>query len=767
MLPSKPNAVTLTLHPVDSSSELEPVPVTAPIFAIGKDEPFISKHVTNHAYEVRCLSRKHAAIYYDDNRYILRDLGSTNGTLINGVAVKNEAVPLNDGDVVTFGNNLFCYRIGYPVAVTDTLPTGSVLPDDVTVMMQPVDRLEELTAHLQNPAVEENRVEADSAELANDAGADKTVVQPAATVSKDLAEAATDSKDKRRKSKKSLQLFGRKKVQKADEAVAGKPAPPPQASSETVYIGKDSAGDFVSALTNDTAAASLKIEDIGKPVDRLEESPLKKFALPLLGGALLIAFCATLLVFLYLSRNSEFNKIEEMLAAQRYAPALQAANRNLLTGNRDAQAVSRFENYAQEAFIGLSVPEWLLLIKGADYLGAREHPMLVLEQQQQAETSYLKPISEVLMWIPDLFKEERQGATSSVYHSGSRAMDLTRQWQDNSVVYLALMRRIETRQPSFEPIHRKVVSTIRALQVETDELAFSKQRVTELARRFIEQPDDALITRLQAIAVANPALQEASRLSDELRRYANTYSVVRKSCFDLALSLTDDAFSYPPVLAEIEALQNRVFGSRDDLLRVQKALLEWRRGELASAHQLLLLSRCNPPDGRNNEQEIERMETIVRLLESGDTDDMLQVYQYIDEQHDGYYLERYQDRIRDTRQAALQEMQRLSTEAIDTFARYQGGGGISAAMRISDQLTEGFRRQAQILSAALDASFRAGTIARIINVKLAPRIRQSFGAIQDESKSQIAFLDELRGSFTDRALLDQKRALLTPDNSPG
>jgi len=50
-------------------------------------------------------SKRHAALRWDraGNRCIVRDLGSTNGTFINGTMKVRGEMPLRDGDVIGFG----------------------------------------------------------------------------------------------------------------------------------------------------------------------------------------------------------------------------------------------------------------------------------------------------------------------------------------------------------------------------------------------------------------------------------------------------------------------------------------------------------------------------------------------------------------------------------------------------------------------------------------------------------------------------------------
>lgn len=53
-------------------------------------------------------SRQHARIRQDDGEYVLSDLGSTNGTLVNDEAVRERV--LQDGDRITIGGTVFEFR---------------------------------------------------------------------------------------------------------------------------------------------------------------------------------------------------------------------------------------------------------------------------------------------------------------------------------------------------------------------------------------------------------------------------------------------------------------------------------------------------------------------------------------------------------------------------------------------------------------------------------------------------------------------------------
>lgn len=68
------------------------------------------------------VSRSHATINADAHRLVIEDLGSTNGTWVNGQRVR-EPVTLGDGDEVRFQRHKFLVRLQPEVTVQETAPS--------------------------------------------------------------------------------------------------------------------------------------------------------------------------------------------------------------------------------------------------------------------------------------------------------------------------------------------------------------------------------------------------------------------------------------------------------------------------------------------------------------------------------------------------------------------------------------------------------------------------------------------------------------------
>ncbi len=101
-------AASVSLCVQVGASDSRTVIVATPRFLIGRDR----------ACQLRLgsaqVSKRHAALEQRDGRITLRDLGSTNGTIVNGRHIRNLEVDLRNGDQFQIGPVLATLQVGLP-----------------------------------------------------------------------------------------------------------------------------------------------------------------------------------------------------------------------------------------------------------------------------------------------------------------------------------------------------------------------------------------------------------------------------------------------------------------------------------------------------------------------------------------------------------------------------------------------------------------------------------------------------------------------------
>jgi hypothetical protein len=81
-------------------------PTVGKIYPFEKSEMFVGRDLSNDiVINDPEISRRHARLFQQGNSYVLEDLGSTNGTFVNGQRLMGPNV-LRPGDTVTFGERM-------------------------------------------------------------------------------------------------------------------------------------------------------------------------------------------------------------------------------------------------------------------------------------------------------------------------------------------------------------------------------------------------------------------------------------------------------------------------------------------------------------------------------------------------------------------------------------------------------------------------------------------------------------------------------------
>lgn len=100
---------------LNGSRQGESIALTPPGISIGREED------NDVQLLIPGVSRYHAKLTFDGTLWKLRDLGSTNGTKVNGTLISDEAM-LNDGDTLGIGDQLLFFGAELPDAAPGNAP---------------------------------------------------------------------------------------------------------------------------------------------------------------------------------------------------------------------------------------------------------------------------------------------------------------------------------------------------------------------------------------------------------------------------------------------------------------------------------------------------------------------------------------------------------------------------------------------------------------------------------------------------------------------
>ncbi|MEM1435668.1 MAG: FHA domain-containing protein [Pseudomonadota bacterium] len=100
----------LVLKPDVPDSALESAVVSEFPFLVSKHSELFQQLVLDDPERLAFLSRKHAQIIRLGEQFYLEDLGSTNGTAINGQGIEEHVTRVNDGDRLSFGDVAISFR---------------------------------------------------------------------------------------------------------------------------------------------------------------------------------------------------------------------------------------------------------------------------------------------------------------------------------------------------------------------------------------------------------------------------------------------------------------------------------------------------------------------------------------------------------------------------------------------------------------------------------------------------------------------------------
>ena len=716
-----PHSLTLTAqHPEDG---LQAIVVTAFPFLVGKTEAAFAQYHDSHPRQLDYLSRRHAHIFLRGGAPFVEDLGSTNGTFINGERLDEHARRLDDGDLLAFGGTFFVYTIGIE-RPGSAAGAGSLEP---TVTM-----LAPQAARAAAPPSSPSSPPPPLPSAAPEIDAERTTFVAAA--------------------ESFLNIFCSPPPGQQPPDTSAEPAgaaahagPQPGADGKRrSRIGHLAAG----------MAAALR-----------EDQPRKGRRWLLWGG--LMAGAGGVALAMLLTRGGPEQEIRDLLASGEPARAAVLASAEL--GRHPASAP--LATLATEAALKAYLPAWLASLKRGDFAGA-EAALGKLDSAGKSNPD-LRAMAGELAWIGRLerFMAPRAAADAPIriYADEQEIQALLQWWNSDTGAHQRLLNRVASHVPEFGDTYAGALSHLRRLQSDDAVYMAAIERLkAAIAADLKRDRPDAVEALLAEAQQKYPRLGGLDAVRDDLQLYQRIQDAAhQRRLGPLAALLASARFATSPFQARLQALAaGGALPPADVLKGYGPVAAAWQAGRAEEAYAALE-KLASGPWAAEAAAELARKKSVMEQFSalrktrgtSGQDERVLAFYGTLDPLDDRYFIKAAEqdlqlDRARATRQAQ-QEMARAET----LWREYRDGGGIEGRQRLEAAVSERFRSQAGLLASAQEAAQQGRRRASQLRLPITEQWRRTEQDILAEAQLQRTLLQEARGTL-EPGVLKAKLTLL-------
>lgn len=714
----EPPRVAVTLMPERGDVGLQPIHVDGFPYLISKADDAFARYRDSYPRQVNYLSRRHAHVYLKGGVPFVEDLGSTNGTFVNGKRLTDHGVPLDDGDLIAFGGSHFVYK----------------------AQVQRTDDGDATATHaiLQPVAAAPDAPPASPTSAAGDDDDHTTFV------------GAADS---------FLDIFCVDYAAQQDDEV--------NADAEAQAAAATAAPDGAHARRKRGRTALLLAE--GARQFGLDDPVRTRRAARWGGALLLVAVLAGAAVYW---RGAAEREVQALFAAGDHLRAAQAADDYLARHPGDAQV----QAIGTEALLRGYVPAWTAKLKAGDFSGA--DAALAQMRKLSAHNADARPLVEELDWIGRLERFTAQrGADAPIrlYTHEAPIRQLLAYWNQDTIAHQRALGRIAGDVPAFRDLYADALSDVRRLQNDASVYlaAIDRLNATIAAELGRDRPE-ALQPVIAEYREKYPRLAGLDRVQSDLDRYTALMQALRaRRPGALVARLADSRFVTPPFQAQFASLAARL-PPPEMARQYASGAKAWQQGDTTGA--LAGLKQINggswADDLARDLAHKQKVASQYAELQSargdkGYEDQLLGFYAMLDADEDRYFAKAVEADVNGVRDSALRRARELMTSAVAAWKQYRSNGVIGSEQRLEPGISARFRAQARLLSQAQEdarqgmrifTQLRAGESADLAQLA---KVEEE---IRTEADQQRQALRELR-SVLDPAVLKTKLELIGGEES--
>ena len=720
--PTPPQAVyrlvSLTLEPLPQPqpdqpdqpvSMLDQIVVRTFPFLVSKNDATFARYRVQHAQQLHYLSRRHAHVFLRRGLPFVEDLGSTNGTFVNGRRLDEHAVPLADDDTLAFGGHHFVYRVRLerePVRMDPTLTRFSALEVTGAGDGEAASSRQQSVARLS--ALQPDRT---MFIVAPDSFLDIFCIDPplAPGMSLEVARSAhghhDGSHDKKRYSKNP----------------PDRKAPYMHCNSDARQPGLNMPTRWPRVFPTVRRRAACLQHRLASGLPLATRRRLRRTAW---SGAALVASIAIGSAAWH-AGNAPERRLQALVAAGRYqeVAVLSATRMRADPGNAAASAM------ATESWLKAYLPPWMAALQARD--AHRVDATLSVLRQNARDNPAAAPLIDELALIGWLArtvgpatgdKDGSVGGSIRLFFDEDRIAALLAQWERDPAGHQLRAAEIGAAAPAFRAVFASALSDLRRLQSDSAVTLGAIARLKSgVAEALAQERPGSIAGLLDTTVEKAPRLSGLDLLRDDLRNYLLLQQSQRDGRLGPITRAVQRGFKTPPFRDRLTLLmQTGRLPPQAIVEQMRRSADAWFAGDIDHAQGLLDRIDTAPWAQAAAAEATHRRNLLaaftafaaLRVMpeasakaETVDLATVIHLAGQLDPDTDGFLWRRLQAQPGFDRARLTTSAQNHATQAAQSWQQYRGAGAIDPADLVQESLSEAQRSQVSALYHA-DESMR-------------------------------------------------------------